>query len=97
LEDTYSNYQSYSIYLKDSCPIERNELMQQFLDVGIATRRGVMTTHRETAYSSIKDTVALPVSEDLQDRSIILPLYIPMEQKDINFVIENFRSILQLV
>jgi dTDP-4-amino-4,6-dideoxygalactose transaminase len=96
-KDTFSNYQSYSIYLKDSCPIERNELMQQFLDAGIATRRGVMTTHKETAYKSIAGNISLPVSEDLQDRSIIIPLYVPMEQKDVNFVIESFKSILQLV
>ena len=49
-EGYFSNYQSYSIYLLDNCPITRNELMQKMLDAGISTRRGIMTSHRETAY-----------------------------------------------
>ena len=39
----FSNYQSYSIYLKDNCPLRRNDLMQKMLDSGISTRRGIMT------------------------------------------------------
>lgn len=85
-----SNFQSYCIYLNDDCPIDRNNLMQKLLDKGIATRRGVMTSHRETAYQNLSFNVALPISEDLHDRCIILPLYIPMEIEDINFVINSF-------
>jgi len=36
----FSNFQSYSLYLKKNCKIERNALMQILLDQGIATRRG---------------------------------------------------------
>lgn len=90
----FSNYQSYSIYLKDECPIKRNELMQKMLDAGISTRRGIMTSHRETAYKTECAGLSLPVSEKSADRSIILPLYIPMKDEDINKVIEVFRSIL---
>ena len=40
-EDGYfTNYQSYSIYLKDDCPVSRNELMQKMLDAGISTTQG---------------------------------------------------------
>ncbi len=49
-EQVKSNYQSFSIILKDNCPISRDNLMQKMLDAGIATRRGIMTSHRETAY-----------------------------------------------
>ena len=87
----FSNYQSYSIYLKDDCPIARNEIMQKMLDAGISTRRGIMTTHRETAYKTDYAGLSLPVSEKSCDRSIILPLYIPMSNEDIEKVIEAFR------
>jgi perosamine synthetase len=90
-EGYFSNYQSYSIYLENSCPLSRNEIMQKLLDAGISSRRGIMTAHRETAYKTDYAGVALPVSEDAADRSIILPLYIPMQQADIDKVIENFR------
>ncbi|MFN8295946.1 MAG: DegT/DnrJ/EryC1/StrS family aminotransferase [Chitinophagales bacterium] len=91
----FSNYQSYSIYLKPECRISRNDLMQAMLDKGISTRRGIMTSHRETAYAEYSKGVSLPVSEDASDRSIILPLYYPMEQKDINYVIETFTALIK--
>jgi dTDP-4-amino-4,6-dideoxygalactose transaminase len=93
-EGYFSNYQSFSVYLTEKCPLERNELMQKMLDKGIATRRGIMTAHRETAYFSERKNVYLPVSEDASDRSIILPLYIPMKSEEIDQVISTFRSLL---
>lgn len=88
----FSNYQSYSIYLKEDCPISRNELMQKMLDAGVSTRRGIMTSHRETAYKNECAGLSLPVSENACDNSIILPLYIPMSQEDIKKVIETFKA-----
>jgi perosamine synthetase len=90
-----SNYQSYSIYLKDDCPYSRNEIMQKMLDAGISTRRGIMTTHRETAYKEECAGLSLPISEKACDRSIILPLYVPMKDEDIEKVIVTFKSILK--
>jgi perosamine synthetase len=90
-----SNYQSYSIYLKDDCPVSRNDIMQKMLDAGISTRRGIMTTHRETAYKEECAGLSLPVSEKTSDRSIILPLYVPMKDEDIDKVILTFSSILK--
>jgi dTDP-4-amino-4,6-dideoxygalactose transaminase len=90
----FSNYQSYSIFLKDDCPISRNDLMQKMLDAGISTRRGIMTTHREIAYKQEYASLSLPVSEKACDRSIILPLYVPMKDEDIDKVIDTFTSIL---
>ncbi len=92
-ENKNYNFQSFSIYLKDNCKIERNDLMQKLLDKGISTRRGIMTIHRETAYKSL--SYSLPVSEDLADRSIIIPLYIPMNDEDIKYVVENLKMLLK--
>ena len=66
--------------------------MQKMLDAGVATRRGIMTSHRETAYKAECAGLSLPVSEAAADNSIILPLYIPMKQEDIKKVIESFRA-----
>lgn len=89
-EGYFSNYQSFSITLKDSCRIGRNELMTKLLDEGISTRRGVMTTHRETAYKNMYQ-IELPISEHAADNSIIIPLYVPMTSDDINKVIDALR------
>jgi perosamine synthetase len=92
-EGYLSNYQSYSIYLKESCPIDRNILMQNLLDAGVASKRGIMTTHRETAYRELQKDNCLPVSEDLHDRSIILPLYVPMSKAEVQYIIDSFNKI----
>ncbi len=90
-EGYFTNYQSFSIYLKPNASISRNDLMTKMLDAGIATRRGVMNTHKESAYKNENPNLSLPVSEDAADRSIIIPLFVPMEQKDILFVISQLR------
>ena len=92
-EGCFSNYQSYSIYLKEGFPISRNDLMQEMLDRGIATRRGVMNSHKETAYKTYAQGLSLPISEDAADRSIIIPLFYPMTNEEIQTVIDTFREL----
>lgn len=89
----FSNYQSYSIYLYPECKISRNDLMQAMLEKGIATRRGIVTSHRETAYKEYSKGINLPISEDASDRSIILPLYYPMTQEEIEYVVDSFKEL----
>ena len=76
-EPDYSewNYQSYPVILSKEAPISRNALMQRLLDLGIATRRGIMLAHTEPAYGPQVLTVPLPRSEWISDQSILLPLY----------------------
>ncbi|MFY9308878.1 MAG: DegT/DnrJ/EryC1/StrS family aminotransferase [Bacteroidia bacterium] len=94
-ENVHSNFQSFSIYLEPECKISRNDLMQRLLDMRIATRRGIMTTHRQTAYADYCKGLELPVSEDLCDRSILIPLYIPMHQEDIDKVVNSLKALLK--
>ena len=91
----FSNYQSYNVYLKPACKISRNDLMQALLDEGISTRRGVTTAHRETAYKNYQSNYSLPISEDTSDRSIVLPLFYPMTDNEINYVIDHFIRLVQ--
>ena len=88
-KDNKSNYQSFSIYLKHNCPIKRNSLMQKLLDAGIASRRGIMTAHQESAYKERK--ISLPISEKLRDNSIIIPLFLGMRDNEINKIIESIK------
>lgn len=95
-EDGYfSNFQSFSVYLKPSCPLDRNTLMERLLKAGISSRRGIMTIHRETAYKTEGKGLHLPISEDLNDHSIILPLFVPMEEAEIKYVIDTFSGIIK--
>lgn len=93
-EDRKSNYQSFAIYLKKNSPVSRNELMKKLLAAGISVRKGVMTSHRESAYINSGEKIKLPVSEDLCDNSFMIPLYVPMDQRDTDYIIETIRKIL---
>ncbi len=89
-----SNWQSFWIILKDESPLSQVELMQALLGQGIHTRRGVMCAHREPAYRNLPLLRPLPVSELLQDRSIILPLYPELTEEDQERVIATLKEIL---
>lgn len=92
-EGCKSNYQSFSIRLNDNCPVNRDDLMQTLLDKGISSRRGIMTSHRESAYKN-KTKYSLPISEKLADNSILIPLYIPMEVEEVDYIITTLRNLL---
>ncbi len=89
-----SNWQSFWIILTTDSPLSQVELMQALLTRSIHTRRGVMCAHREPAYRDLPLRHPLPVSELLQDRSIILPLYPGMAEADQDRVIAALREIL---
>lgn len=77
-----SNFQSYAVQLADDAPIRRNDLMQIMLDQDIATRRGVMLSHKEPAFANISQPNNLFRSEAASANSIILPLYPQMTDQD---------------
>jgi dTDP-4-amino-4,6-dideoxygalactose transaminase len=75
------NVQSYSVRLEGWSAAGRDAVMQEMLDAGIATRAGVMTAHREPAYS--ERDVSLPVSEQASDSSMVLPLFTALGEDDL--------------
>jgi dTDP-4-amino-4,6-dideoxygalactose transaminase len=86
------NFQSYAARLAFDAPIRRDELMQQLLDAGISTRRGIMLTHLEAAYKDHPQKMQLPDSEEASDRSILLPLYPQMTSEEQNRGIDMLFS-----
>lgn len=86
-KDRKTNWQSYMLYINPENDFDRNLVMSKLLENGISSRRGIMTAHRESAYIKDYNDVKLPISEGLSDNTIILPLYVPMNQKDIDSVI----------
>lgn len=75
-----SNWQSYCVRLPDY--LDQRTIMQNLLDNGIATRRGIMCSHREPAYVKSAPRHGLHQSELAQDRSILLPIYAQMKEVD---------------
>lgn len=90
-----SNWQSFWIILKEDSPQGQVAVMEALQARGIHTRRGVMCAHREPAYRDIALRHPLPVSEGLQDRSIILPLYPELTEEDQDRVVSGLREIIK--
>jgi perosamine synthetase len=84
-----SNWQSYCIHLPLHC--DQRAVMQRMLDEGIATRRGIMCSHREPAYAQLPLRSTLEHSETAQDHAIVLPLYPQMTPSDLESVATALR------
>lgn len=101
-----TNWQSFCVRLAER--LEQKDVMQRLLDLGIATRRGVMCAHREPAYPRASfashpdgDECDCPPgtcrflreSERAQDHGLILPLFHQMSEADQDRVIAALREI----
>ena len=84
-----SNWQSYSVQLPDN--VDQRSVMQAMLDRGVATRRGIMCSHREAPYRRIEQ-YDLPVSEWAQDRFIILPMFPQLTDDELVYVCRALRD-----
>jgi perosamine synthetase len=105
-----STWQSFSVRLPEDS--HQRQVMQSMLDAGIATRRGVMCSHREPAYPinswscagringgacSGENCQCLRHSEEAQDRTIILPLFPQMSFEQQDRVAESLQEALRVV
>ncbi len=104
-----TNWQSYCARLDDA--LDQKRVMQDLLDQGIATRRGVMCAHREAervdgvwtcgAGRQCAEGCAprgcrrLAESERAQDRSILLPLFPQLTEEDHEHVIRSLSLALE--
>jgi len=103
-----SNWQSYCVVL--SPKYDQLSIMQYLLDHGISTRRGVMCAHLEPAYQKViwkesknemtgsndKFCNHLSVSENIQNNSVILPLYPQMTINEQDKVVSILNQSLNL-
>lgn len=86
-----SNWQSFNIRLPERC--DQKTVMQEMLNKGVATRRGIMCAHREDVYKDAQWDGALQHSESEQDRRLILPLFGQMTDDDIRTVTTALKAV----
>jgi dTDP-4-amino-4,6-dideoxygalactose transaminase len=75
-----TNWQSFCVRLPPGA--DQRAVMQHALDREVATRRGIMCSHREPAYAQSKPRHALSHSERAQDGCVLLPLYGQMTDEE---------------
>ena len=88
---TKLNWQSFPVVVEKDCGFKCDNIMQQLLDQGIATRPGVMNSHVEEPYNSI--SWELPFSEEIRMNTMVLPLYHSLTEKDFNKIILALKSV----
>ncbi|HJT72078.1 MAG TPA: DegT/DnrJ/EryC1/StrS family aminotransferase, partial [Terriglobales bacterium] len=87
------NFQSYMVRLTDSALLTRDQLMQELLNRGVSSRRGIMATHREQPYADSRSASGLQQTESVADNCIILPLFHTMTEEDQDFVIDSIHEV----
>jgi len=87
-------YQSYILRLKSEVPISRDDLMCELLKRGIASRRGIMASHKEPVYARDYADVNLPETDEAVKQTVILPLFPQLQRVEQDHVIS---SIFELV
>jgi dTDP-4-amino-4,6-dideoxygalactose transaminase len=90
-EDCVWNQQTYLIRLDGASAEARDAFMQRLLEDGIASRRGVMSIHREPCYVDRFACQSFPKSEQASDQCVCLPLYTQMQDADIEQVCAAVR------
>ena len=101
-----SNWQSFCVWLPQGA--DQKTVMQAMLDAGVATRRGVMCSHREAAYprgswscGAVEcecgpgSCARLLESERAQDGSIVLPIFAQMTSEQQDRVVGVLRDALR--
>ncbi len=88
-----TNYQSYCVYIKPESGININGLIEKMSDCGISLRKGITAIHKQNSFCEFKD-LKLVNTEDMSGNSILLPLYYPMEEKAIKYILEKLKTIL---
>jgi dTDP-4-amino-4,6-dideoxygalactose transaminase len=88
-----TNFQSFWVLLPDDSPVGRDELLTTLADAGVSARRGIMAAHLEPAYQDYRPG-ALPVTERLTHRSLILPVFHEMTESEQDLVVSVVRTAL---
>ncbi len=101
----HTNWQSYCVRLPKHA--DQHQVMQQMLNEGVATRRGIMCAHLEPAYqapntwrcadNSCKPAGSCPnliESERAQNEGVILPLFAEMSPESQERVAQSLRRAL---
>ncbi len=91
------SYQSYVILIKENVKVKRDRLSNELQKRRIATRKGTYHVpgtqfYRETFGFKEGD---FPNSERADERSLALPLYVGMNEGEINHVVENLQDLIK--
>ncbi len=87
-----SAYHIFPILLNKGC--DRDGFMAAMRDRGVQTSIHYRPVHTFTAYKNTCDNSDLPVTEDIAERLVTLPLYPTMTEEQLEYVVKSIGAIL---
>lgn len=85
------NAQSLWVEVLPAYRLDREGLLLALASAGISARRGIMAAHRQPAHAG-RTHVPLPVTEQLTDHTLILPLFHQMTDDELGRVVDVLRG-----
>jgi dTDP-4-amino-4,6-dideoxygalactose transaminase len=91
------SYQSYVVLFREKMKQTRDRLSNELQKRGIATRKGTYHVpgtkyYRQTIGSKKGD---FPKSETADEKSLALPLYVGMDDSDIDYVVDHLKDLIR--
>ena len=86
-----SNWQRYMVGVSKKAPFVRDQLMRSLEKHGVPTRRSVMASHLEPAYSGNLGT--LPTTELAFAQNFLLPVYNEMTTDQQDYILDSVKKI----
>ena len=83
-------YQSYVVLVDRR--INRNKIIEKLLEKGIQTQIGTYASHIQPVYNS---NDRCPISLEIFNRSLALPIYYQMKEEDIDAVAESLKKTME--
>ncbi|SDH61536.1 DegT/DnrJ/EryC1/StrS family aminotransferase [Microbacterium pygmaeum] len=86
------NYQSFWVEVLDEYPTDREGLLEALAHADVSARRGIMAAHRQPPYRSLTPERGLPVTERLNETTLILPVFHTLTADEQDRVIAVLRA-----
>jgi dTDP-4-amino-4,6-dideoxygalactose transaminase len=87
-----ANFQSYWVEVLPGYGTDREGLLAALAVADISARRGIMAAHRQPPYRDLARPGSLPVTEQLTDNTLILPLYHELTEAEQDRVVEVLEA-----
>lgn len=87
-----SNFQSFWVEVGAGYPTDRDGLLEALAGADISARRGIMAAHRQPPYRELTPESGLPVTERLNDATLILPVFHTLSDEDQDRIVAVLRS-----
>jgi len=94
-KETYSSYHLYPILIDQDSPITRHDLFLELRKEGVGVNVHYIPVHLQPFYKNLGFVSGTyPVAEDYYLRTISIPIFYGLTEKQQNFIIEKLTSLL---